>query len=99
MSWQLCKGSSFHRLTSLGCSIVDVPFDNCCQWRAKLQSVFRNNTLIQLDPLHTIQMFTSIKDLFEIRLFCMGYAKGKDDNIESDLRCINPLTPSPEGFY
>ena len=20
-------------------------------------------------------------------------------NIESDLRCINPLTPSPEGFY
>ena len=66
MSWQLCKGTSFHavngllhqlkdRLTSLGCSIGQFYIDNCCQWRAKLQSVFGNNTLVQLDPFHAIQ--------------------------------------------
>ncbi|KAJ7353725.1 hypothetical protein OS493_032595 [Desmophyllum pertusum] len=69
-SWQLCKGTSFHgvqgllhrlkdRLTSLGCSIGQFHIDNCCQWRAKLQAVFGNNTLVQLDPFHGIQRFTS----------------------------------------
>ena len=70
MSWQLCKRTSFHavngllhqlkdRLTSLGCSIGQFHIDNCCQWRAKLQSVFGNNTLVPLDPFHAIQRFTS----------------------------------------
>ena len=47
------------RLTSLGSSIGQFNIDNCCQWRAKVQSVFGNNTLVQLDPFHTIQTFTS----------------------------------------
>ena len=69
MSWQLCKGTSFHavngllhqlkaRFPSLGSSIGQFHIDNC-QWRAKLQSVFGNNTLFQLDPFHAIQRFTS----------------------------------------
>ena len=32
---------------------------NCCQWRAKLQSVFGNDTWVKLDPFHAIQRFTS----------------------------------------
>ena len=31
--------------------------------------------------------------------FAWSMRRGKDDNIESDLRCINPWTPGPEGFY
>ena len=52
MSWQLCKGTSFSaveglhrlkdRLVTLGCSIGQFHIDNCCQWRAKLQSMFGN---------------------------------------------------------
>ena len=70
MSWQLCKGTSFSavegllhrlkdRLVTLGCSIGQFHIDNCCQWRAKLQSVFGNDTSVKLDPFHAIQRFTS----------------------------------------
>lgn len=70
MSWQLCKGTGFSvvegllhqlkdRLVTLGCSIGQFHIDNCCQWRAKLQSVFGNDTSVKLDPFHAIQRFTS----------------------------------------
>ena len=70
MSWQLCKGTSFSavegllhrlkdRLVTLGCSIGQFHIDNCCQWRAKLQSVFGNDTSVKLDLFHAIQRFTS----------------------------------------
>ena len=37
---------------------------------------------------------------YEHDYFAWSMRRGKDDNIESDLQCINPLTPSPEaGFY
>ena len=49
--------------------------------------VFSNNLIMK-----------EIEDLFEIRLFCMEYALG-NVSIESDLRCMNPLTHSPEVFY
>ena len=70
MSWQLCKGTNFSavegllhrlkdRLVTLGCSIGQFHIDNCCQWRARLQSVFGNDTSVKLDPFHAIQRFTS----------------------------------------
>ena len=43
------------RLVTLGCSIGQFHIDNCCQWRAKLQSVFGNDTSVKLDPFHAIQ--------------------------------------------
>lgn len=47
------------RLVTLDYSIGQFHIDNCCQWRAKLQSVFGNDTSVKLDPFHAIQRFTS----------------------------------------
>lgn len=69
MSWRINKGTSFqgvedllHNLkTRLGNqhrSISHFYIDNCCQWRTKLTGIFANS-LVLLDPFHTIQRFTS----------------------------------------
>lgn len=69
LTWQLCKGASFQevedllrrlqeRLKNLRCPVNHFYIDNCCQWRAKLTSIF-DNSLVLLDPFHAIQRFTS----------------------------------------
>ena len=64
MSLQVKRGLNLlhqlkDRLVTLGCSIGQFHIENCCQWRAKLQSVFGNDTWAKLDPFHAIQRFTS----------------------------------------
>ena len=69
LSWRLCKGTSFigvedllqrlkDRLERQGYCISHFFVDNCCHWRAKLNSIF-DSSLILLDPFHGIQRVTS----------------------------------------
>ena len=69
LSWRLCKGTSFNEVEDLlqqlkdrlgrqGCCISHFFVDNCCHWRAKLNSIF-DSSLVLLDPFHGIQRVTS----------------------------------------
>ena len=68
-SWKLCKGTGFHEVDNLlcllktrlrhhGCDVQHFYTDNCCHWRAKLNSIFQGCAL-KLDPFHAIQRVTS----------------------------------------
>ncbi len=66
VSWQFTKGTGFDHVKILlehiqrrsqlqGHNIRIVYVDNCCQWRAKIQSVFGEQVKVLLDIFHAVQ--------------------------------------------
>lgn len=110
VTWRLTSDLSFATVESFlvtlrdrfckqGVTVKEFYVDNCCTWRAKLQSVFGPHLKVSLDIFHAVKRIgEKIPKRHELRVSCMQelrmvFRQPSDKGIERTM-----TTPSP-GTY